>query len=377
MPARRRRCLVALLLALPAALLCAAPASAFALAPEAPHSPNAKDIETSYWVMLAVAAGLIVAINVALIGAAVRFRSQRGRRPARLAAGRGALRPVIGGLTVLALAVFVFGVVMTGQVREIEPSGPGGLEADQTAQVGIKTVASETPPLEISAIAQQWLWRFEYPGHSPSQSIFSYGELVVPVDTAVILNVDSTDVMHSWWVPALGGQVQATPGSVAQTWFKADAVGRYPGRSTVFSGTAFPAMRAWVRVVEVPEYEAYVEQLRSDLAEAQGAVAERRSAGVMTTTTTSRPEIVTRDVHGTAHAVGRADDQRGPQVRRAPVPGDGALVLLPGGGRVRAHAPPADRPGEHDHLAGDLQSPAVGDRRSPPSRWSRSRWRWD
>lgn len=251
----------------------AAPAQAFSLGPETAHSPNAQDIETSYWVMLVLAVGLIAAIHVALIGAVIRFRSRRGQRPARLAAGRGALRPVVGGLAVLAIAVFIFGVVMTGQVRKVEPSGPGGLQAAQTAQVGVKGVSSEAPPLEIAAIAQQWLWRFEYPGHSPSQSIFSYGELVVPVDTAVILNVDSTDVIHSWWVPALGGQVQATPGEVTQTWFKADAVGRYPGRSTVFSGTAFPAMRAWVRVVEVPEYEAYVEQLQADLAEAQRAVA--------------------------------------------------------------------------------------------------------
>jgi cytochrome c oxidase subunit 2 len=277
LPARRRRCLVALLLALPAALVLAAPAQAISLGPESPHSPNAEAIESSYWVMLALAAALIVAFHLALIGAVLRFRAARGRRPARLAAGRGALRPLVGGLTVLALAVFVFGVMMTAQVREVEPSGAGGLQANQTAQVGIKTVASETPPLEIAAIAQQWLWRFEYPGHAPGRSLFSYGELVVPVDTTVILNVDSTDVMHIWWVPALGGQVQATPGEVTQTWFKADAVGRYPGRSTVFSGTAFPAMRAWVRVVEVPEYEAYIERLRSDLTEAQGAVASDSS----------------------------------------------------------------------------------------------------
>jgi cytochrome c oxidase subunit II len=163
---------------------------------------------------------------------------------------------------------------MTGEVREVEPSGPGGLESAQSAQVGVKGVSEAEPPLEVAAIGQQWLWRFEYPGHSPTAPAFSYGELVVPVDTTVILNVGSTDVMHSWWVPALGGQVQAVPGEVTQTWFKADEVGRYAGRSTIFSGTAFPTMRAWVRVVEAPEYEAYLEDLQAELAEAQAAVAE-------------------------------------------------------------------------------------------------------
>ena len=57
----------------------------------------------------------------------------------------------------------------------------------------------------INAIGQQWLWRFEYPGGEPGHRTFSYDELVVPVDTAVVLNITSTDVIHSWCVPALGG----------------------------------------------------------------------------------------------------------------------------------------------------------------------------
>jgi len=276
--------------------LAAAPAQALQVGLEEPHSPNAEAISTAYWVMIALTTILIVAVNAALILAAVRFRERRGREPSRFTAGRGALRPVIGLLSLLALAIFVFGVVITSEVRDVEPSGPEGLSAQPTAQVGVKglpatgleetteTISGDEPtaasasgagPLEINAIAQQWIWRFEYPGHQPSDPIFSYGELVVPVDTAVVLNIDSTDTLHSWWVPALGGQVQATPNDVTQTWFKADEVGRYPGRSTVFSGTAYPVMRAWVNVVEVTEYQDYVRQLSEDLKRAQGIVARQ------------------------------------------------------------------------------------------------------
>ena len=137
---------------------------------------------------------------------------------------------------------------------------------------------TQTSPLQIDAIAQQWLWRFEYPGGTPGHRTFTYGELVVPVDTPVVLNITSTDVLHSWWVPELGGQVQATPGKTTQTWFKADEVGRYAGRSTIFSGTSFPAMRAWIRVVTVPEYTAYLEQLQKDLTAAQGIISEDQKA---------------------------------------------------------------------------------------------------
>jgi cytochrome c oxidase subunit 2 len=290
---RPSRLLVACAFALLAATIVAAPAQAVQLAPAEPHSPNADDMTTAYWVMFVVAIALVVLVNAALIAAIVRFRDRRERRPARLTAGRGALRPVLGALSVIAIAVFVFGVVITSEVRDVEPSDPGGLGAGQSAQVGVKDVppaavvedaepatdeqstggeATSGGPLEIDAIAQQWLWRFEYPGHDPASPIFSYGELVVPVDTTVLLNVTSTDVMHSWWVPALGGQVQAAPGEVSQTWFKADEEGRYPGRSTIFSGSSYPAMRAWVKVVSVPDYESYVQRIQDDLAEAQGIV---------------------------------------------------------------------------------------------------------
>lgn len=306
-----RKILLAAGIALLVPALAAAPAHAIDLAPPEPHSPNAETIRSAYWVTLAVTLAVIVIVNLALIAAVVRFRERRGREVARFAAGRGALRPALAVLSLLAVGLFVFGVVTTEDAREAEESGPNGLGSEATAQVGVKGIPSatvlegeesatgeepesgaephETSPLQIDAIAQQWLWRFEYPGGNPGQRTFSYGELVVPVDTTVILNITSTDVLHSWWVPALGGQVQAAPGETVQTWFKADEEGRYPGRSTVFSGTAYPTMRAWVRVVSVPEYLDYVEQLRADLDEAQEIVAEVQAEEQSATTAADDP----------------------------------------------------------------------------------------
>jgi cytochrome c oxidase subunit II len=292
--------------ALIALAVAASPAGALQLAPDAPHSPNAEDMQTAYWVMLVLAVVIAAAINAALIGALVRFRERRGRMPERIAAGRGIIGRVGGAFAVLAVAIFVFGVVMTDSAREVEPSGPEGLTAalSRTAQVGVsgvdvpETQAAETAtageeppggeqavfvpeagqPLAISAIGQQWLWRFEYPGGIPGQRTFSYNELVVPVDTAVVLNVDSTDVIHTWWVPALGGQVQAVPGDISQTWFKADEAGTYVGGGTVFNGTSYPAMVPRVRVVDAEEYTAYVQGLADDLAKAQETVRDEIAA---------------------------------------------------------------------------------------------------
>ena len=280
----------------------AAPAQAGFLGYQTPRSPNAEDIAVTFWVMFVVVFVIGALVLGPLFIALVRFRERRGGSVARVTAGRGVMARVAAGLGVVALAIVIFGIVMTVRVRDLEPSGPGGLSAlsAQTAQVGAGGYSAPSPlaetgsdeaaaassagaPLEIDAIAQQWLWRFEYPTRAAEgltfNPVFSYGELVVPVDTTVVLNVDSTDVMHTWWVPALGGQVRAVPGKVTSPWFKAEEEGRYEGRSTTFSGTALPALRAWVRVVSPTEYQQYVDQLHADLEEAQAAVQERVSAG--------------------------------------------------------------------------------------------------
>lgn len=286
----------------------AVPAQASILGPPQGHSPNADTIRTSYWVMLIVIALISVVALGALIAAVVRFQERR-HEPRRISAGRGAISKVAIGLGAISLAVFIFGVVMTDKSRNIEASGSNGLQASRAtfAQVGVDGVAAvteaeaqaatdaagkntnatggDTPagPLQINAIAQQWLWRFEYPGGRQGQRTFSYGELVVPVDTAVVLNITSTDVIHSWFVPALGGQVEAVPGLVSQTWFKADRTGVYSGNSTVFSGTNYPAMRAQVRVVTPTEYQDYLDQQSKDLAAAQKSVLQQQQSGSSTT----------------------------------------------------------------------------------------------
>jgi cytochrome c oxidase subunit 2 len=279
-------------------LIVASPASASTIGPESPHSPNADSISTAYWVMLVLGVIAIVAFHLVLFRAVSRYRDRRGRQPARETAGRGVLPRAVLGFGALAVAVLVFGIVITADTRDVEASGENGLQANaaRLAQVGVGNVAPDETtgaeagatgeqttgggPLQINAIAQQWLWRFEYPGNDPQGSPrFSYGELVVPVDTAVQLNITSTDVMHSWWVPSLGGQAQAVPGSVSETWFKADQEGLYAGASTNFSGTAYPAMRAWVRVVTADDYRAYVEDLQRKLLDAQGIVQKQVTQG--------------------------------------------------------------------------------------------------
>ena len=75
-------------------------------------------------------------------------------------------------------------------------------------------------PLKIEATGQQWLWRYDYPNGA-----FSYYKLVVPVDTAVELDLVSTDVVHTWNVPDLAGKRDAVPGKTNHVVFRADEEG--------------------------------------------------------------------------------------------------------------------------------------------------------
>jgi cytochrome c oxidase subunit 2 len=211
----------------------------------------------------------------------VRFRARRGRTPKRFTAGARAFVRPTAPLAAIAVGLFVFGIVMMTKARDVQATGSEGLGArgDLLAQVNGLSVPPGAKPLNINVVGQRWLWRFEYPGGRPGDRIFSYGELVVPVDTAVLLHVSSIDVTHRWFVPPLGGQVDAIPGHEAETWFQAEEVGTYHGQSTAFSGSGYPTMRAWVRVVEPDEYEAFIERKGRELAAAQGYVQRKLQEG--------------------------------------------------------------------------------------------------
>jgi cytochrome c oxidase subunit 2 len=292
-----------------AVLIVASPAGASIISPRTAHSPNAEDLRTAYWIALIAAAVLGIAAVAALLVAVGRFRERRGASPARLVAGRGFFLRAGVPLGAVAIGLFVAGIILTDDAQQVEAgSSASSASAAQTAQVGvhgvpsqalqqaIETLRNTTPtngpiggavkggPIEIGVVGQQWLWRFFYPGgptasgaYSPSggrpgDRTFSYATLVVPVDTPIILNITSSDVMHRWFVPALGGQVDAVPGHVSQTWFKADRTGVFPGQSTAFSGTGYSTMRIYVRVVSQAAYEAWLKRQATDLRDAQDSV---------------------------------------------------------------------------------------------------------
>lgn len=221
----------------------------------APHSPGTDQIDTLLWIGTVAAAIVIVAVNAALVFALRRKRARRDAQRREVEASRRPQLWVGAALTVFAAAIFVLSVVFTEKARETPATGPAGLQV------------SHSEPLKVKATGQQWLWRYEYPNGA-----FSYYKLVVPVDTAVRIDLESTDVVHTWNVPDLAGKRDAVPGKSSQVVFSADEEGVYGGEAATFSGPAYAAMRTEVEVVSPDEYESFVKRQKADIQAAQDRV---------------------------------------------------------------------------------------------------------
>jgi cytochrome c oxidase subunit 2 len=223
----------------------------------APHSPGTDQIDTLLWIGIVAAVILMVAVTVALLYVVRRFRSERGAQPRQLLSGRRLQFRVGAVLTFFAALLFVLGVIFTDNAREKPATGDAGL------------ASLKSEPLKIKATGQQWLWRYDYPNGA-----FSYYKLVVPVDTAVELELLSTDVVHTWNVPDLAGKHDAVPGKTSHVSFRADEEGEFTGDAATLSGQGYAAMRTEVEVVSPEEYESFVEAQKEDIPTAQDRVVE-------------------------------------------------------------------------------------------------------
>jgi cytochrome c oxidase subunit II len=271
--------LAALAAALLALLVAAPSALGDTFTPESGGSPNANDIDTLYKITLYVAIVIFLIVEGTLIWSLVRHRARRGGPDAVQIRGNTPLE--LGWTVAAALILVVLTVVTFVYLDDIEnppESGPNGLQASQTryASIDQPPPPNGRPYLRIKVNGQQYLWRFDYPGQ---RTLFSYYKLVVPVDTTVVLSVTASDVIHSWWIPELGGKVDGVPGHDNETWFKipADQAGTtFKGQCAELCGFGHADMRAAVKAVTPDEYEAWATQQADDIEQSGKLLAEQR-----------------------------------------------------------------------------------------------------
>jgi cytochrome c oxidase subunit 2 len=275
-----RRLLFAAFTAAVLAVLIAAPSAfADALTPESGGSQNADDIDTLYKLTFYIGIVIFLLVWGTLIWSLVRHRARRGGRADQI---RGNT-PLEIGWTVGAASILVILTVVTflylDDIENPPPSGPNGLRAS-SAQFA--TIDQPDPPtsggpiLRIRVNGQQYLWRYDYPGE---EQLFNYQEMFVPTDTTVVLEIEASDVIHSWWIPKLGPKMDAVPGHVNETWFKipADHAGTtFDGQCAELCGPNHADMRAQVTALTPDQFEAWAERKRRDIQAAGELLAESR-----------------------------------------------------------------------------------------------------
>jgi cytochrome c oxidase subunit 2 len=113
-------------------------------------------------------------------------------------------------------------------------------------------------PLEVTAIGQQFTWRFEYP-----DSEVTTGELVLPVGREARFTMRALDVLHSFWVPEFGQKMDAVPGISTTILVTPKRTGDFRVVCTELCGLGHATMRARARVVSEQEFEAWLEERRT------------------------------------------------------------------------------------------------------------------
>ncbi len=142
--------------------------------------------------------------------------------------------------------------------------------------------------LVVKATGYAWYWGYEYPQDQggfrfdsnmvdekdlkPGQPrlLTVDNEMVVPVNKVVRLQVTAGDVMHNFAVPSLGQKLDAIPGRLNETWFKADREGVFYGQCSELCGNGHPYMPITVRVVSEQAYAAWVAEAKTKFARIDG-----------------------------------------------------------------------------------------------------------
>jgi len=273
-----RRLFVAVLGAVVLACLLAAPmALAGTFVPESGGSSNADDISTLYKITLYIGIVIFLLVEGTLIWSLVRHRARRGGRAAQI---RGNT-PLEIGWTVGAASILIVLVVVTflylDDIENPPASGPNGLNSAQFASVDQPNPPKSGGPfLTIRVNGQQYVWRYDY--LDSRKQLFSYNRMVVPTDTTVVLKIESSDVIHSWWIPKFGPKADAVPGYTNDSWFKVPAgkEGLYRGQCAELCGPNHADMRAQVRAVTPEEFRAWADRKSAQIQTAGEALARQR-----------------------------------------------------------------------------------------------------
>ena len=191
-----------------------------------PAGPFAAPLNTLTWGLLAMAALVMVVVVVALCIALLAPRSWRRR----LGGERLIWIAGLGFPVVVLSALLVWGLSLTARLTEAPQPGD----------------------LRVRVTGEMWWWRVAYLDPAGREVFQDANEIHVPVGRPIALELESTDVIHSFWVPRLAGKLDMIPGRRNVLRIQADQPGVYSGQCAEYCGGAH-ALMAFVVIAHAPE----------------------------------------------------------------------------------------------------------------------------
>jgi len=192
---------------------------------------------------------------------------------------------IAAGAVGVIVAIMLTFVIVTGRRRRSESDDPKQIHGNTRVEIGwtivpflillavaIPTVGtilkiSHRPAnaMKISVYGQQWWWSYEYDLNNDGKpEVITANELVIPVGVPVELEVQSRDVIHSFWIPALNGTRDAVPGRVQTLEITADKPGVFDGQCKEYCGLSHANMRARAIALTPDEFQQWLQGQQQD-----------------------------------------------------------------------------------------------------------------
>lgn len=224
------------------ALVSAVPALAGngGFAPVSPASPGAEGITETWWIISVFILVIFAVVEGLLVVFLVRYRRRRRAREADGAQVHGSNRLETMWTIAPVVILFVIAVVVLVKL-------PGIANVPKAAAGGENLV--------IEVEGRQYYWQYRYPN-----GVVTIDTLRAPLGRTVELRVTAPaqDVIHSWWVPALAGKMDAVPGRTNTLWFQAQRTGTFRGQCAELCGLNHARMWTSVEVLPEAEFDAWL-----------------------------------------------------------------------------------------------------------------------
>jgi cytochrome c oxidase subunit II len=213
------------------------------------NSPISTQEADIYRILLYISAGVLLIVWGFLIYDLIRFHENSDNKDivAREEAREGTIEAIYTGIPIL--VVIVIFIMALGTIRAV--AAPAAKPTDLTVHV----------------IGHRWWWEFDY----PDLKIRTANELHVPVGVTVRIKLDSSDVIHSFWVPQLSGKTDAIPGVTNTMWLTSNNVGQFHGQCSEYCGLNHANMRFTVFVDSKADFDAWVANQQQPPPQPQGA----------------------------------------------------------------------------------------------------------